>query len=113
MREASKAVFQNWKKSEAVKYTFQLLYNKRLFDIFENKDQIFEAYRTFGDEHSLEKYGTEIQTSDGLYYSSDLDFLTRQTVLNSLKKDHYTDIVDHKNRMKLTDTELNFILFEN
>ena len=51
-------------------------------------------------------------TSDGVYYLLDLDYSTRQTVLNSLKKDLYTDIVDLKHRMKLTDTELNFILFE-
>ena len=39
-------------------------------------------------------------------------YSTRQTVLNSLKKYQYKDIVDLKYRMKLTDTELNFILFE-
>ena len=101
-------------KSEAVKDTIQLLYNKGLFDSFENKDQIFDSYLTFSEEylfHLLEKYGTEIQTSDGVYYLSDWNYSTRQTVLNSLKKDQYKDIVDLKYRMKLTDTELNFLLF--
>ena len=80
-----------------------------MFDSFENNDQIFNEYLNFSDEYLLEKYGTEIQISDGVYYLSDLDYSTRQTVLNSLKK----DIVDFKFRMELTDTELNFILFEN
>ena len=81
-----------------------------MFDSFEKKDQICESYLTFSDEYFLEKYGTEIQTSDGVYYLSDLDYSTRQTVLNSLKKDKDKDIVDLKYRMKLTDTELNLIL---
>ena len=41
-------------KSEAVKDVIQLFYIKGLFDSFENKDQIFEAYLTFSDEHLLE-----------------------------------------------------------
>ena len=61
----------------------------------------------------LEKYGTEIQTSDGVYYLSDLDDSTRQTVFNTLKKDQYKDIVDLKYRMKLTTSDINFILFRN
>ena len=51
--------------------TIQLLYNKGFFDSFENKDQIFEPYLKFSDEYLLENYGTEIQTSDGVFYSSD------------------------------------------
>ena len=31
-------------KNQAVKDTIQLLYNKGLFDLFENKDQIFHDY---------------------------------------------------------------------
>ena len=83
-------------KSEAVKDTIQLLYNKGLFDSFENKDQNFNEYLTFTNQYFLENYGTETQTSDGVYYLSDLDYSTRQTVLNSLKNDHYTDIVHLK-----------------
>ena len=100
-------------KNQAVKDTIQLLYNKGLFDSFENKDQIFNEYLYFGDEHLLEKYGTEIMTSDGVYYLSDLDYSTREDIVKCLKKDEYKDIVDLKYRMKLTDTEINFILFEN
>ena len=83
-----------------------------MFDSFENKDQIFESYLVFSDEYLLEKYGEEIQTPDGVYYLSDLDSSTRQTVLKSLKKDQNKDIVNLKHRMKLIDNELNFILFE-
>ena len=100
-------------KNQAVKDTIQLLTNKGLFDSFENKDQIFNEYLYFSDEYLLEKYGKEIKTSDGVYYLSDLDYSTREDVLKCLKKDKYKDIVDLKYRMKLTDTELNFILFEN
>ena len=100
-------------KNQAVKDTIQLLYNKGLFDSFENKDQIFNEYLYFSDEYLLEKYGTEIKTSDGVYYLSDLDYSTREDIVKCLKKDEYKDIVDLKYRMKLTDTELNFILFEN
>ena len=99
-------------KNQAVKDTIQLLYNKGLFDSFENKDQIFQSYLTFTDEYLLEKYGTEIKTSDGVYYSSDLDYSTREDILKCLKIDEYKDIVDLKFRMKLTDTENTFILFE-
>ena len=53
-------------KNQAVKDTIQLLYNKGLFDSFENKDQIFNEYLYFHDEYLLEKYGKEIKTSDGV-----------------------------------------------
>ena len=100
-------------KNQAVKDTIQLLYNKGLFDSFENKDQIFNEYLYFSDEYLLEKYRTEIKTSDGVYYLSDLDYSMREDIVKCLKKDEYKDIVDLKYRMKLTDTEINFILFEN
>ena len=100
-------------KNQAVKDTIQLLYTKGLFDSFENKDKIFNEYLYFSDEYLLEKYGTEIKTSDGVYYLSDLDYSTREYIVKCLKKDEYKDIVDLKYRMKLTDTEINFILFEN
>ena len=99
-------------KNQAVKDTIQLLYNKGLFDSFENEDQIFQSYLNFTDEYLLEKYGTEIKTSDGVYYLSDLDYSTREDILKCLKVDEYKDIVDLKYRMKLTDTEIDFILFE-
>ena len=99
-------------KNQAVKDTIQLRYNKGLFDSFENKDQIFNEYLYFSDENLLEKYGKEIKTSDGVYYLSDLDYSTREDIVYSLKIDEYKDIVDLKYRMKLTDTEINFILFE-
>ena len=88
------------------------MYNKGLFDSFENKDQIFNEYSYFSDEYLLEKYGKEIKTSDGVYYLSDLDYSTREDIVKCLKRDEYNDIVDLKYRMKLTDTEINFILFE-
>ena len=90
----------------------QFLYNKGLFDLFENKDRIFNEYLTLTNQYLLEKYGTEIQTSDGVYYLSEFDYSTRQTVLNSLKKDQYKDIVDLKYRIKLTTTELNFMFWK-
>ena len=99
-------------KNQAVKDTIQLLYSKELFDSFENKDQIFNEYLYFSDEYLLEKYGKEIKTSDGVYYLSDLDYSTREDIVKCLKKDEYKDIVDLKYRMKLTDTEINFILFK-
>ena len=99
-------------KNQAVKDTIQILYNKGLFDSFENKDQIFNEYLDFNDKYLMEKYGTEIKTSDGVYYLSDLDYSTREDIVYSLKIDEYKDIVDVKYRMKLTDTENNFILFE-
>ena len=83
-----------------------------MFDLFENKDQIFQSHPTFSDEYLLEKYGTEIKTSDGVYHVSDFDYSTRQNVMLSLKKDEYKYIVDLKYRMKRTDSEITFILFE-
>ena len=99
-------------KKQTIKVVLQLLYNKGLFDSFENEDQIFQSYLNFTDEYLLEKYGTKIKTSDGVYYLSDLDYSTREDIVKCLKKDEYNDIVDLKYRMKLTDTEINFILFE-
>ena len=81
-------------KNQAVKDTIQLLYNKGLFDSFENKDQIFNEYLYFSDEYLLEKYGKEIKTSDGVYYLSDLEYSTREDIVYSLKIDEYNDIVD-------------------
>ena len=100
-------------KKQTIKDVIQLLYNKGLFDSFENKDQIFNEYLYFSDEYLLEKYGKEIKTSDGVYFLSDLEYSTREDIVYSLKIDEYNDIVDLKYRMKLTDTEINFILFEN
>ena len=90
----------------------QLLYDKGLFDSFPNKDQAFANYLTFSETYLLEKYGKTIPTSDGEYYLSDLEYSTRQSILDSLKKDSYKDLVDMKHRMKLTPTEINFILYD-
>ena len=73
-------------KNQAFKDVIQLLYNTRLFDSFENKDQIFESYLTFSEEYLLKKYGKELQTSDVIYYSSDLDYSTREDMVKCLKK---------------------------
>ena len=67
----------------------QLLYDKGLFDSFPNKDQAFANYLTFSESYLKEKYGKTIPTSDGEYYLSDLEYSTRQSILDSLKKDSY------------------------
>ena len=90
----------------------QLLYDKGLFDSFPNKDHAFANYLTFSESYLKEKYGKTIPTSDGEYYLSDLEYSTRQSILESLKKDFYKDFVDMKHRMKLTPTEVNFILYD-
>ena len=90
----------------------QLLYDKGLFDSFPNKDQAFANYLTFSESYLKEKYGKTIPTSDGEYYLSDLEYSTRQSILESLKKDSYKDLVDMKHRLKLTPTEINFILYD-
>ena len=90
----------------------QLLYDKGLFDSFPNKDQAFANFLTFSETYLLEKYGKTIPTSDGEYYLSDLEYSTKQSILESLKKDSYKDLVDMKHRMKVTPTEINFILYE-
>ena len=90
----------------------QLLYDKGLFDSFPNKYQAFANYLTFSETYLKEKYGKTIPTSDGEYYLSDLEYSTRQSILESLKKDSYKDLVDMKHRMKLTPTEINFILYD-
>ena len=98
-------------KITITKDIIQLLYDKGLFDSFPNKDQVFEKYLTFSEAYLLEKYGKTIPTSDGEYYLSDLEYSTRETILKSLKKDSYIDIVDMRHRMKLTPTEINFVLY--
>ena len=90
----------------------QLLYDKGLFDSFPNKDQAFANYLTFSESYLKEKYGKTIPTSDGEYYLSDLEYSTRQSILESLKKDNFKDLVDMKHRMKLTPTEINFFLYD-
>ena len=99
-------------KTEAIKDTIQILYNKGLFDSYENKDQILQNYLSFSDEYLLKKYGKEIKIGEDIYYLSDLDYNIRDTIISKLKDNNYTDIVDLKHRMKLTDTEINFILFD-
>ena len=59
-------------KTETIKNVIQLLYNKGLFDNFPNKDQVFEQYLSFSEQYLNEKYTSNIETSDGLYYISDL-----------------------------------------
>ena len=79
---------------------------------FPNKDQVFEQYLTFSDEYLNEKYTPNIETSDGLYYLSDLNYSeSRKNIIKALKKQHTTDIVYLKYYLKLTDEEINFILF--
>ena len=90
----------------------QLLYDKGLSNSFPNKDQAFANYLTFSGTYLLEKYGKTIPTSDGEYYLSDLEYSIGESILQSLKKESYIDIVDMKHRMKLTPTEINFILFD-
>ena len=90
----------------------QLLYDRGIFDSFPNKDQVFANYLTFSETHLLEKDGKTIPTSDGEYYLSDLEYSTRESILKSLKQDSYIDIVDIKHRMKLTPTEINFVIYE-
>ena len=90
----------------------QLFYDKGLFDSFPNKDQAFANYLTFSEFYLKEKYGKTIPTSDGEYYLSDLEYSTRQSILDSLKKDSYKDLVDMKHTRKLTPTEINFILYD-
>ena len=99
-------------KITITKNIIQLLYDKGLFDSFPNKDQAFEQYLTFSEAHLLEKYGKTIPTSDGEYYLSDLEYSIRQSILESLKKDSYKDLVDMKHRLKLTPMEINFILYD-
>ena len=104
-------------KTETTKNVIQLLYNKGLFDNFPNKDQVFEKYLTFSSEYLTEKYGENIETSEGLYYISDLNYDTsRNNIIKAMKKDannniNFTDIVYLKYHLKLTDDEINFILF--
>ena len=90
----------------------QLLYDKGFFDSFPNKDQAFANYLTFSEIYSKEKYGKTIHTSVDEYYLSDLEYSIRQSILESLKKDSYKDLVDMKHRMKLTPTEITFILYD-
>ena len=91
---------------------FQLLYDKGLFDSFPNKDQAFANYLTFSESYLKEKYGKTKPTSDGENYLSDLEYSTRQPILESLKKDSYKYLVDMKHRMKLSPTETNIILYD-
>ena len=99
-------------KQQTIKEVIQLLYDKGLFNSFENKDQVWVDFLTFTDEYLLEKYGTEITTQEGVYLLSDLKYSTRSQVVEALKKDKYKDIVDLKHRMKLTQHEINYILFQ-
>ena len=100
------------KKTTITNNIIQLFYVKGLFDSFPNKNQAFANYLTFSETYLKEKYGKTIPTSDGEYYLSDLEFSTRHSILESLKKYSYKDLVDMKHRMKLTPTEINFILYD-
>ena len=89
-----------------------MLYNKGVFDQWPNKDQVFEQYLSFSDQYLEEKYTSDINTSDGLYYLSDLNYSqSRNNIIKALKKDKNTDIVYLRHHLKLTDDEINFVLF--
>ena len=90
----------------------QLLYDKSLFDSFPNKDQVFANYLIFSEIYLKEKYGKTIPTSEDEYHLSDLECSNRQSIVESLKKKSYKDLVDMKHRMKLTPTEINFISYD-
>ena len=91
-------LFRNWKnvKMKQSKILFNYYTTKDCLTHLKNKDQIFNEYLYFSDEYLLEKYGTEIKTSDGVYHLSDLDYSTRKDILKCLKIDEYKDIVDLK-----------------
>ena len=74
------------KKITITNNIIQLLYNKGLFDSFPNKDHTFATYLTFSETYLKEKYGKTIPTSDGELYLSVLEYSTRQSILESLKK---------------------------
>ena len=77
---------------------------------FPNKDQAFANYLTFSETYLKEKYGKTIPTSDGEYYLSDLEFSTRHSILESLKKDSYKDLVDMKqNEINTNGNKFHFI----
>ena len=80
-------------KSTITNNIIKLLYDKGLFDSFPNKDQAFANYLTFSEIYLKEKYGKTIPTSDGEYYLSDLEYSTRQSILESLKKESYKDLL--------------------
>ena len=90
----------------------QLLYDKGLIDSFPNKDQAFANYLTFSETYLKETYGKTIPTSDGEYYLTGLEYSTRESILKSLKKYSYEDLVGMKHRKKLTPTEINFVLYD-
>ena len=99
-------------RTEAVRDVIQLLYQKGLFDNFENKDSVFEKYLAFTDQYLLEKYGNEIKFSDTeVYYLSDLNYSVREDILFRLQEIGYKDVVDMRHRMKLTDSEIEYVLF--
>ena len=83
-----------------------------MFDSFPKKDQAFANYLTFSETHLLEKYGKTTPTSDGEYYLSDLHYSTGESIFKSMTKESYIDIVDMKHKMKLTPTEINFVLYD-
>ena len=94
----------NQNKNTVTNNIIQLLYDKGLFESFPNKDQAFANYLTFSETHFSETYGKTIPASDGEYYLSDLEYSTKKSILKSLKKDSYIDIVDMKHRKQLTPT---------
>ena len=99
-------------KQKAVRETIQTLYDKGLFDSYDNKDQMFEKYLNFTDEYLLEKYGKEIKVSeDEIYYISDLKYSVREDIVARLRELGFKDVVDMRHRMKLTGTEINFMNF--
>ena len=80
--------------------------------IFQIKIKFLKNKLTFFRRVFKEKYGENIQTSEGLYYLSDLNYSqSRNNIVNCLKKDKITDIVYLKYHLKLTDAEINCGLF--
>ena len=96
---------------KVIKNVIQLLYNKGVFDDSINKDQVWEPYLNFNDDYLIKKYGKEIKIDKNIYYLSDLNYNTRKDIIEQLKTNKYTDIVDMRHRMKLTEDEIKYIIF--
>ena len=60
---------------------------------------------------TIDKCCEEMKLAEGGYYLPDLKFSTRNEILVLKNKDKYTGLVAMKQQMKLSEEEVDFVLF--
>ena len=97
-------------ENDVLEKTKHFLYDKRPIANFAKKDQVLENHLRFIDYYSSEKYSEGILKVDTVSYMSDWDYETSSESFLAGIAFKKVDLVDMKQRMKLTKDVVSRIL---